>query len=121
MVAMITELAFTASPVLDMKRARAFYEGVLGLKPTMESPGGVWAEYDLGSGTLGLGCYEGWKPSPDGTCVAFEVDDLDAEVSRLKSKGVPVHMDIVDSRICRFAIVSDPDGNKVMLHKRKAK
>ena len=118
---MITEIAFTGTPVRDIKRARAFYEGVLGLKPTMESGGGMWVEYDIGPGTFGIGCYgETWKPSPEGTCVAFEVDNLDAEVSRLKSKGVPVHLDVEDTPVCRFAIVCDPDGNKVMLHKRKA-
>src|SRR5208283_4389431 len=94
---MITEVAFTGTPVTDIKRARAFYEGILGLKPTMESAGGMWVEYDLGASTLGLGCYgDAWKPSPDGTCIAFEVDDLDAEVSRLKSKGVAIHMDPMD-------------------------
>jgi predicted enzyme related to lactoylglutathione lyase len=119
---MITELGFTGTPVTDMKRARAFYEGMLGLKPTMESAGGMWVEYEVGPSTLGIGCYgEAWKPSPDWTCVAFEVDNLDAEVSRLKSKGVPVHMDIMDTPVCRFAILSDPDGNKVMLHKRGAR
>jgi predicted enzyme related to lactoylglutathione lyase len=119
---MITEVAFTGIPVTDMKRARAFYEGSLGFKLTMESAGGMWVEYDIGTGTLGLGSYgDAWKPSPDGTCIAFEVDDLDAEVSRLKAKGVPVHMDPMDTPVCRFTIVSDPDGNKLMLHKRKAK
>lgn len=119
---MITELGFTGTPVTDMKRARAFYEGMLGLKPTMESAGGMWVEYEVGPSTLGIGCYgEAWKPSPDGTCVAFEVDNIDAEVSSLKSKGVPVHMDIMDTPVCRFAILSDPDGNKVMLHKRGAR
>jgi predicted enzyme related to lactoylglutathione lyase len=104
-----------------MKRARAFYEGVLGLKPTMESPGGMWVEYTVGASTFGLGCYgEAWKSSPDGTCVAFEVDDLDAEMSRLKSRGVEVHMEIMDTPVCRFGIVCDPDGNKVMIHKRKS-
>ena len=50
-----------------MKRAREFYEGVLGLKPTMESAGGLWVEYDIGSGTLAIGCYgDAWKPSADG-------------------------------------------------------
>ena len=118
---MITEIAFTGTPVTDIKRARAFYEGVLGFKPTMEAPGGLWVEYDVGAGTLGIGCYgDDWKPSADGTCIAFEVDNLDAEVSRLKSKGVPVHMELTDTPVCQFAIVSDPDGNKVMLHKRKA-
>jgi predicted enzyme related to lactoylglutathione lyase len=119
---MITEIAFTGTPVTDIKRARAFYEGTLGFKPTMEAPGGLWVEYDVGAGTLGIGSYgDDWKPSPEGTCIAFEVDDLDAEVARLKSKGVPVHMAPMDTPVCRFAIVCDPDGNKVMLHKRKAK
>ena len=119
---MITEVAFTGTPVTDMNRARAFYEGILGLKPTMESAGGMWVEYDVGAGTLGHGCYgDAWKPSPDGTCIAFEVDDLDAEVSRMKAKGVPVPMDVMDTPVCRFAIVSDPDGNRLMFHKRKAK
>ena len=119
---MITELGFTGTPVTDMKRARAFYEGMLGLKPTMESAGGMWVEYEIGTSTLGIGSFgEDWKPSPNGTCVAFEVDDLDAEVARLKSKGVAIHVDIMDTPVCRFAILSDPDGNKVMLHKRKGK
>jgi len=40
----VTEIAFTGAPVTDMKRARAFYEGVLGFKPTMESAGGMFFE-----------------------------------------------------------------------------
>jgi predicted enzyme related to lactoylglutathione lyase len=119
---MITEVAFTGTPVTDIKRARAFYEGVLGLKPTMESAGGSWVEYDLGSGTFGIGSYgDVWKPSPHGTCVAFEVDDLDAEVARLKAKGVPVTMEITTTPVCRFAIICDPDGNRLMLHKLGAR
>ena len=119
---MITEIAFTGTPVTDIKRARAFYEGILGLKPTMESAGGMWVEYDIGASTFGIGCYgDVWKPSPDGTCVAFEVDDPDAAIARLKAKGVPVHMEVMDTPVCRFAIVCDPDGNRVMLHKRIAK
>ena len=119
---MITEIAFTGSPVTDMTRARAFYEGVLGFKPTMESAGGMWVEYDVGGGTFGIGCYgKAWKPSPDGTCVAFEVDNLDAEISRLKAKGVPVALEATDTPVCRFAIVCDPDGNRIMLHKRGAR
>ncbi|HWD18604.1 MAG TPA: VOC family protein [Verrucomicrobiae bacterium] len=119
---MIKEIAFTGSPVTDMKRAREFYEGMLGLKMTMESAGGMWVEYDLGGATFGLGCYgDVWKPQTDGTMVAFEVDDVDAELARLKAKGVPVKMEPTSSPVCRFAIVSDPDGNKVMLHKRNAK
>ena len=119
---MITEIAFTGTPVTDIKRAREFYEGVLGFKPTMESGGGMWVEYEIGSGTLGIGCYgEVWKPSPDGTCIAFEVDDLDTEIARLKSRGVKFSMEAMDTPVCRFAIILDPDGNQIMIHKRKAK
>jgi len=117
---MIKEIAFTGTPVTDMKRARAFYEGVLGLKPTMESAQGMWVEYDIGTGTFGIGCYgDMWKPSADGTCVAFEVDDLDAELARLKSKGVPIVSEKMESPICWFTIISDPDGNRILIHKRK--
>jgi len=117
---MITEIAFTGTPVTDIKRARAFYEGLLGLKPAHEGAGGMWVEYEIGGGTFGIGCYgDSWKPSAEGTTIAFEMDNLDAEVARLKSKGVVVHLDITDSPICRFAMVCDPDGNKIILHKRK--
>lgn len=116
----ILEIAFTGTPVTDIKRARAFYEGVLGLKPTMESAGGMWVEYDIGNGTFGIGCYgDIWRPSPDGTCVAFEVDDLDAQISQLKSQDVKFATEVTDTPMCRFAIICDPDGNKILIHKRK--
>jgi len=115
------EIAFTGTPVTDMKRAREFYEGVLGLKPTMISAGGMWVEYDVGNGTFGIGCFgDVWKPSADGTCVAFEVENVDAEISQLKAKGVKVVMEAMDSPVCRFASISDPDGNRILIHKRKA-
>ena len=117
----VIEIAFTGTPVTDIKRARAFYEGVLGLKPTKESAGGMWVEYDVGNGTLGIGCYgEVWKPSADGTCVAFEVDDLDAEIAQLKSAGVKFATGSTDTPVCRFAMICDPDGNRIMIHRRKA-
>ena len=54
----VTEIAFSCYPVTDMARARKFYEGVLGLKPTMivGEPGGMqWTEYDIANGTLSIG------------------------------------------------------------------
>jgi predicted enzyme related to lactoylglutathione lyase len=46
---------------------------------------------------------------------------LDGEVARLKSLGVTFSMEPYDTPVCRFAFVCDPDGNKIMIHKRKAK
>jgi predicted enzyme related to lactoylglutathione lyase len=117
---MITEIAFMGIPVTDIARARAFYEGVLGLKKTMDSAGGKWIEYDMGTGTLGIGSYPGWEPSAQGTSIAFEVDDLDAEMSRLKARNVTIIMETMDTPVCRFAMICDPDGNKILIHKRKS-
>ena len=100
---MITEIAFTGTPVTDIKRAREFYEGALGLKPAMESAGGMWVEYEFGNGTFAIGCYgDAWKPAPDGTCIAFEVDDLDGELARLKSRGVKFSMQAMPTPVCSF-------------------
>src|SRR2546430_5239264 len=41
-------IAFTGIPVTDMKRARAFYEGVLALRVSGEFGEGVWIEYEIG-------------------------------------------------------------------------
>jgi catechol 2,3-dioxygenase-like lactoylglutathione lyase family enzyme len=51
---MIKEIAFTGSSVTDMTRARAFYEDVLGLKPSEEMAGGKWIEYEVGGGVFAI-------------------------------------------------------------------
>src|SRR5277367_6706742 len=66
----VNEAAFFAYPVTDMARARKFYEGVLGLKVSQEPTTVAWMEFDLGNTTLGLGSYDGWKPSEDGAMLA---------------------------------------------------
>ncbi|HMS82399.1 MAG TPA: VOC family protein [Nitrospira sp.] len=116
----ITEIACTGTPVTDMPRAHAFCEGVLGLKPTMEPDGGMWVEYDIGPGTFGIGSFgDVWKPSSDGTCVMFKVDNLDATFAQLKAAGVPIAQETMGTPLCRFAIIDDPDGNKILIQKNK--
>src|SRR3954470_10704447 len=84
-----SNIAFTGIPVTDIKRARAFYEGVLGLKVSGEFAEGVWIEYEIGGATLAIGSVgDQWKPSPDGTSVAIEVDDFEAAVKDLKAANV---------------------------------
>ncbi|HEV2738747.1 MAG TPA: VOC family protein [Candidatus Elarobacter sp.] len=120
---MIKAIAFTGSAVTDMPRARAFYEGVLGLGPALEMAGGKWVEYDVGGGTFALTniAADSWKPSEQGTAVAFEVDDLDAMVAKVKASGAKFYMEKMESPICWMAIAHDPDGNKVVLHTLKPK
>jgi predicted enzyme related to lactoylglutathione lyase len=115
----IIEIEFTGTPVTDIKRSRAFYEGVLELKPTMESLGGQLVEYAIGNGIFTIGCLgEAFKSSPDGTFVAFEVDNLDTAITQLESQGVKFAMKATALPTSRFAMIFDPDGNKIMIHKR---
>jgi predicted enzyme related to lactoylglutathione lyase len=116
------EIAFTAYPVTDIGRARKFYEGVLGLKPNapLKSETQQWIEYNIGPGTLGIGCSDQWKPSPDGPSVALEVKDFDAAVETLRQHQIAFHMGPLDFPSCQMVVVCDPDGNKLTLHRRKS-
>lgn len=121
----ITNIAFFAYAVSDLKKARAFYEGVLGLKPNSEYGGSgdvPWIEYDIGGGTLGVGCAPGiWDPSTKGASAALEVDDFDAALALIKERNVPVVMGPNDYPPCRMVVIADPDGNRLTLHKRNKK
>ena len=118
----VIEIAFTGYPVTNLRRARQFYEGVLGLTPTkvFGDETTAWVEYDIGPSTLSLGNgAPDWKPSPGGGSVGLEVDDFDAAVSQLKASGAPFRLDPIETPVCRMAVVSDPDGNSITIHKRK--
>jgi predicted enzyme related to lactoylglutathione lyase len=85
---MIKEIAFTGTSVTDMKRARAFYEETLGLKPSEEIAGGKWIEYTVGNGTFAItNINPKWTPSDHGTAVGFEVDDFEKTNAELKKRG----------------------------------
>ena len=117
------EIAFSCYAVTDMARSRAFYEGALGLQPSMlvGEPGGMqWTEYDIGAGTLSLGVAPGWNPTSDGCCVALEVEDFDAAIAELKAAGVAFKMDPFPTPVCQMAFIFDPDKNVVCIHKRHA-
>ena len=113
----VTEIAFSAYPVTDLARARAFYEGVLGLQPTlMANP--QWVEYEIGPHTLGIGCAPGWNPNPDGGSVGLEVEDFDAAIAHLREAGVKFRVEPFPTPVCHMAVVSDPDGNSLLIHRR---
>jgi predicted enzyme related to lactoylglutathione lyase len=117
----ITEIAFSCYPVTDMARARNFYEGVLGLKPTMvhgEAGGLQWTECEIGAGALSLGSgMPDWHPTSQGCSVTLEVEDFDAAIAHLKSNGVKFKMEPFPTPVCQMAFIFDPDGNTVGIHK----
>lgn len=118
----VTELAFCCYAVTDMKRARPFYEGVLGLKPTtvMETEHGSWVEYEFGPYALAIGSSPMFKPGPDGCSAALEVEDFDEAISQLKLNNVKFRVEACRTPVCRMAMVFDPDGNTICIHKRNA-
>jgi len=114
----------TMLPVKDMTRARAFYEGCLGLKAGNFRPDGKF-EYAVGGSTLAL------FPKPEGTkaehtAISFRVPDIAASVAELKKAGVRFEdYDLPDFKtvehVCvlgseKAAWFRDTEGNYLCLH-----
>ncbi len=81
-----TSSVTTILPVIDMVRARAFYEGRLGFAPGGLRPDGKFV-YLVGGSTLAL------FPKPEGTkadhtAISFQVHDIRASIAELKGAGV---------------------------------
>jgi predicted enzyme related to lactoylglutathione lyase len=117
----IKEIGFVAIPVTDIKRSCAFYEGVLGLQKSGEFMDGQWIEYGLGKDTLAIASMsDTWTPSDQGTGAALEMEDFDAAIAELKKANVRFAADPFETPVCHMAVIQDPDGNKLMIHKLKA-
>jgi predicted enzyme related to lactoylglutathione lyase len=116
----IEGIGFVGIPVTDLKRARAFYEDVLGLKISDEMMGGKWIEYAVGEETLAIANISNtWKPSDQGAGPAFEVENFDDAIKRLKDRHVRFAAEPFETPCCHMAIIQDPDGNKLIIHKLK--
>jgi len=117
---MITEIAFYVYPVSDMARARRFYEEVLNLKVESNFDE-EWIEYGMGNGTFAITTMDlDHKPGVHGGVIAFEVLDLERTLNRFKELDVRFVREVFATPVCRMAIVADPDGNHIIVHKRNA-
>lgn len=120
----INEIAFSAYATTDVKRARAFYEGVLGLTPSsvFEQGDMAFIEYWIGKDedvlVLGAGA-PNFKPGKTGATVGLEVEDFGEALARLRTANVPFLMEPQETGSCHMALIEDPDGNQIMIHKRK--
>ncbi|QYZ80149.1 VOC family protein [Methanofollis formosanus] len=111
-------------PVVDLGRARAFYEKTLGLEVVDTDEDGVF--FDCGEGTV-LYIYRRGPTKADHTVAAFMVADIEAEVEALRNKGVVfVEYDLPDLKTvngiagkpgdARTAWFRDTEGNILGLH-----
>ncbi|MDQ6766630.1 MAG: VOC family protein [Candidatus Eremiobacteraeota bacterium] len=114
---MITGVDLFEFSVRDAAKTIAFYKDVLGMRPTEETEQG--AEFTLGDGTtFGI-----WQPDdeqyPIGAGIMFAVPDAKAAVEQLRARGAQLS-DVMESRVCFMSFGTDPEGNRFMIHQRKA-
>ena len=111
-------------PVIDMERARRFYEKQLGLDPLGQKPDGKFI-YQCGGTEVAL------FPRPGGTkaehtALSFKVADIQRAVVELEGRGVKFadydlpglktveHVCVLGSE--KAAWFQDPEGNILCLH-----
>ena len=114
----------TMLPVMDMDRARRFYERSLGLEPGGFKPDGKFV-YEVGGSTLAL------FPKPEGTkadhtAISFRVSDIAASIEELERSGVVFedydfpglktvnHVCVLGAE--KAAWFKDPEGNYLCIH-----
>tara|TARA_B100000315_G_C14199800_1_gene417166 strand:+ start:232 stop:594 length:363 start_codon:yes stop_codon:yes gene_type:complete len=108
---------FVVYLVKDMDRSIEFYRDTLGLKLEMNM--GSWVEFDVPPTTLALYREDGDEPESYGGLLALAVENVEESLNELKEKGVKTIMEPLDTPVCHFAIILDPDGNRIGLHWRK--
>ena len=111
----VRAIDFVVSHVSDIERAKAFYRDVLGIQAPVTQEGGPWIEF--GTDPVAFALLQMGKPPQ--TSIALAVDDVHAAVEELRQKGVTIVMEPVDSPDCHMAAILDPDGNVIILHRRK--
>jgi len=122
---MLTNASVTTMlPVKDMARARAFYEGCLGLRAGNLKPDGKF-EYVVGGSTLAL------FPKAEGTraehtAISFRVTDIAQSIAELERAGVVFedydlpgfktvdHVCVLGSE--KAAWFKDTEGNYLCIH-----
>jgi predicted enzyme related to lactoylglutathione lyase len=117
-MAEVRHIAFTVYPVIDLARARRFYEDGLGLRLSHDFQG-HWIEYEIAGGVFAISDMlpDGKPSATDGGSIAFEVDDVDAVMQRLVAAGGRAPGPAFDTPVCRMGLVLDPEGNALIIHK----
>jgi glyoxylase I family protein len=113
----------------DYARSRAFYRDVLGLRVIREvfrAERESWkCDLDAGNAQIELFSFPAPPPRPSRPeaqglrHLAFNVDDLDAQVARLGGSGVacePIRVDEYTGQ--RFTFFADPDGLPLELYEQ---
>jgi hypothetical protein len=115
-------------PVLDIKRAAAFYETIFSIKITIQDFGGVqmgwFPSNENKSGAAGslIQYKKAYKPSDIyGPLLYFYSDDVQVELDKiLAAKGSIVQpKTMISEEIGYMAIFLDTEGNRIALKSKK--
>jgi catechol 2,3-dioxygenase-like lactoylglutathione lyase family enzyme len=114
----------------DVDESLAFYTTVLGFEVLTSAPP-AFADVKRGNlrlllagptSSAGRPMPDGTKPEPGGwNRIHFIVDDLDAEVARLRATGATFRNDIVSGPGGKQILLQDPSGNVVELFQPAAR
>ena len=102
----VEHVDFISVPTQDVPRAKRFYGELLGLEIEKDTPGGA---EDQGMP---------FAPNPVG--FALRVADVAEAQKELEAQGVEFEMSTFDTGVCHMALMHDPDGNRLLLHRRYA-
>jgi predicted enzyme related to lactoylglutathione lyase len=115
-------------PVVDLNRAKRFYETTIGLKPVPANNDGNAsgiAIFECGNGTR-LELYQRGPSKADHTVATFEVSNIEEEVNALRGKGVnfedydmpeiKTQNGIATQGSVRAAWFKDSEGNILCIH-----
>lgn len=115
-------IAWFEIPVLDMARAKRFYEAVFGVALDPRN----FESYEMAFFSMALESYgaggalckgEGYAPSKTGTVVYFHTDDIDATLAKVESSGGKTIFP--KKSIGQYGWIGwfeDCEGNSVALH-----
>ena len=115
----VSAIDFVQISVSDMGRAVRFYRDTLGMDFPLSGGDNMdwnWKEFDSPPVALAL---DSDGPGPGQVSLALAVDDVTAAVEELRAKGVPIVVEPRDQDVCYAAVIRAPDGNQIILHRRK--
>ncbi|MHB8772308.1 MAG: VOC family protein [Syntrophales bacterium] len=112
-------------PVVDLPRAKSFYEGVFGLSLTLEELGPYkMAFFPMENNAYGatgsLMKADGYVPSQTGIAIYFSVESIEGTLAKVAETGGKVLLP--KTAIGQYGFIghfADTEGNRIGLHSMK--
>ena len=119
-------VAWFEIPVIDMDRAKAFYESVFKIEINPQDIGGVMMGFFPANpeapGAMGsLMKYESYIPSHEGSLIYFSSEDVQIELDRIKESGGEILLGKtqISPEIGYMGMFQDTEGNRIALYSQK--